>query len=76
MAWIATSVLVGSALIGAHQQKKAAKSAKRDAIEADRQARKAAVFAETEGQGQGQLGQVDLSLEDELDEDESKVVQL
>ena len=77
MAWIATAVIVGSTLYSTNRQKKAAKQAKRDAAEADKQARKAEVFAETEGKGQGQLGQIDLTLEDEIeDEDESKVIQL
>lgn len=76
MAWVATAVVAASTLYSSQQQKKAAKRAEQDAIEAEKQARKAEVFAETEGKGQGQLGQVDLTLEEEYDEDESKVVQL
>ena len=77
MAWIATAVIVGSTLYNTKRQKKAARQAKKDLAEDNKQARKAEVFAETEGKGQGQLGQIDLTLEDEIeDEDESKVIQL
>lgn len=74
--FIAGAVLVStatSAIMARKQQKaqeRAQKKAEEDALEADRQARKAEVFAETEGEGLGQLGQISLEVDDELDEDE------
>ncbi len=72
--WIAgASILVGSQVIQAKQarsaQKKAKKDAERDALEADKQARMAEVFAETEGEGIGNLGKISLEVDDDLDED-------
>ena len=46
-------------------QKKAQKKAEEDALAAEKQSRKAEAFAETEGQGIGQLGQVSLEVDDE-----------
>lgn len=51
-------------------EKKAKKEAEEDAIEADKRARKAEVFAETEGEGIGNLGTVSLEVDDDLDDDE------
>lgn len=55
-------------------QKNAAKQAKRDAakdaLKAEKDARKAEVFADTEGEGVGNLGQISLEVDDTLDEDE------
>ena len=50
----------------AKAQKKAQKKAELDATAAEMQSRKAETFAETEGAGIGQLGQISL----EVDEDE------
>ena len=65
---------IGSLLLGKiyenKAQKKAMKKAKRDEAAADKQARKAEVFAETEGEGLGQLGQISLEVDDDLEEDE------
>lgn len=51
-------------------QKEANRQAKIDSYEAESQARKAEVFAETEGKGQGELGQVSLEVDEELDDEE------
>jgi len=85
MSWIVTGVIVGStaalnvgsAILQHKQSKKARKEAKADAIEADRQARKAEVFAETEGEGVGNLGQVSLEVDDEeIEEEVSSTVRI
>jgi hypothetical protein len=58
-------------------QERANDQAKRDAeaqrkrdIEARKEANRARVFAETEGEGLGDIGEVNLSVDDEIDEDE------
>jgi hypothetical protein len=68
---ITAAVIVASSTLytqnrAASAQKKAQKQAKKDAQEAELQARKAETFAETEGSGIGQLGNISL----EVDEDE------
>jgi hypothetical protein len=74
MSWVVTAVVataafsVGSAVLQQKASRKAQKEAKADAIEAEKQARKAEVFAETEGEGVGSLGQISL----EVDDDEVK----
>ena len=71
-AWVAASAIatVATTAVTASKarsaQKKAAKKAEQDAVEAENQSRKAETFAETEGSGIGQLGQISL----EVDEDE------
>lgn len=71
--WVAGAI-VGSSLVVQQQQKrateKARKKAEKDALEAEKQARKAEVFAETEGEGVGSLGKISLEVDDDLDEDE------
>lgn len=73
MSWVATAVAVstGAQLYQARQNRiearKAEKRAKKDALKDRIDARRAEVFAETEGQGIGQLGNVDLAIDDELD---------
>lgn len=71
--WIAGAI-VGSSLVVQQQQKRATKKAQKkaeeDALEAEKQARKAEVFAETEGEGVGSLGKISLEVDDDLDEDE------
>jgi hypothetical protein len=74
MSWVATAVIavtsIGSTVIQQRANKKAAKRAKQDALDAEKQARKAEVFAETEGEGIGQLAQISLEVDDdELDEE-------
>ena len=71
MSWVATAVIAGAALYTTHESKKAQEQARKDQLEDQRQARKAEVFAETEGQGKGQLGQVSLEVDDELEEEEA-----
>ena len=71
--WIAGAIVVSSVGTTMQQkkaQKKAKKNAEKDALEADKQARKAEVFAETEGEGIGNLGRVSLEVDDDLDDDE------
>ena len=71
MAWVAVAIVstaVGSALIGKNQAKKAKARGERAAVKSRVDARKAQAFADTEGQAIGDLGIVDLSLDDELDE--------
>jgi hypothetical protein len=74
MSWVVTAVVataafqVGSVVLQQKASRKAQKEAKADAIEAEKQARKAEVFAETEGEGVGSLGQISL----EVDDDEVK----
>ena len=72
--WVAGAIVVSGVATQVQQkkaQKKAKKAAEKDALEADRQARKAEVFAETEGEGIGSLGQISLEVDDDLeDEDE------
>lgn len=71
--WVAGAIVVTSVATTVRQQnaqKAAAKKAEKDALEADAQARKAEVFAETEGEGVGSLGQISLEVDDELDDDE------
>lgn len=74
MSFFVAGAVVASSVVISQQQKKAAKKAKKDAekqaLEDEKQARKAEVFAETEGEGVGNLGQVSLEVDDELDEDE------
>ena len=70
--WIAGAIVVTSAattIQSRNAQKKAQKQAEKDALEANKQARKAEVFAETEGEGIGNLGKISLEVDDELDTD-------
>ena len=74
--WAVTAIVataafsVGSAVLQQKASKKAQKEAKADAIEAEKQARKAEVFADTEGEGVGSLGQISLEVDDEEIESE------
>lgn len=72
--WIAGAVFVATTAVQANVQRNAAKNAKKDAekqaAEDAKTARKAEVFAETEGEGIGNLGQISLEVDDEIDEDE------
>lgn len=69
MTAVATT-FVGTQLYTAREARKAQGKARSDAKEDERQARKAAVFAETEGMGIGNLGQVSLDVDEDLDEEE------
>lgn len=75
MSWVVTAVVstalsIGNSVYQAKQQKKASKQARADAIAAEKQARKAEIFADTEGEGIGQLAQISLEVDDtELDEE-------
>lgn len=74
MSWVAAAI--GASIVGSvlqqRQTKKAQKQAKKDALEADRQSRKAEAFAETEGQGVGALGQISLEVDDDEINDKVK----
>lgn len=68
MSWIATAVVATtlvSSTLQRKQSEKAKKQAKKDALEADQQARKAEAFAETEGEGVGALGQISMEVDDD-----------
>lgn len=71
---IGTAVTAKTASDSARKARKAqdrrSKEAKEDATESEIQARKAEVFAETEGKGQGQLGQIRSGLSAEIDDEE------
>ena len=71
--WIAGSIIVSGAVVTQQSQKaqkKAKKDAEKDALEADKQARKAEVFAETEGEGIGNFGQISLEVDDDLEDED------
>ena len=71
--WVAGAIVVStaySAVQAKSEQKKAKKAAEAQALEDEKRARKAEVFAETEGEGLGQLGTVSLEVDD--DEIETK----
>lgn len=72
--WVAGAIVVSGFVVTQQQksaQKKAKKDAEKDALAADKQARQAEVFAETEGEGIGNLGKISLEVDDDLeDEDE------
>lgn len=78
MAWVITATVatlaVATPVIQARRAEIAAsraeRKAKKQAIKDRRNARKAAAFAETEGQALGDLGIVDLTVDDELDEEQ------
>jgi hypothetical protein len=76
----AAVIVAGTSLYSSSKQRsaqrKAQKKATADALEAERQARKAEVFAETEGEGIGQLGQISLDIDDEIDEEEETNVSI
>lgn len=56
---------IGSSLFGSRSAKKAQRRARQDALEDEKRSRMAEVFAETEGQGLGNLGKVRLAVDDE-----------
>ena len=75
MSWVAAAI-VGTSVVGSllqqRQTKKANKQARKDAVESEKQARKAEAFAETEGQGVGALGQISLEVDDDEINDKVK----
>lgn len=70
MTWIATAVIAVSTIISSRAQKKAVKRARKQADKDAVAARKAELFAETEGEGIGELGQISLEVDDDLDDEE------
>ena len=72
MAWVGTAiaaaVTIGNTLVQKNQAEKARKRADRQAERDRLNTQKAAVFAETTGEAIGDLGIVDLSLDEDLTE--------
>jgi ribosomal protein L12E/L44/L45/RPP1/RPP2 len=68
--YIAAAVAVATALYANNRQKAAQRKARKEQKEDQAQARKAEVFAETEGSGLGQFGEISLDVEREVDDDE------
>jgi hypothetical protein len=56
---------VAGSLFNSRSAKKAQRRARQDALEDEKRAKMAEVFAETEGQGLGNLGKVKLAVDDE-----------
>lgn len=69
MSWVATAIVATSA-VSMYSQKRAAKNGRKQAQDDQISARKAEVFAETEGQGVGGLGKISLAVDKEIDEEE------
>ena len=69
--WVAVGVAVVSASSAytAHEARDAAKEARQQAELDKAQALEAAQFADEEGDGIGQLGKINLSIDDTLDDD-------
>lgn len=55
---------------GATAAEKAEKRMREAQVAADNQAAEALVFAETEGQGKGSIGELQLGIEEDIEEDE------
>lgn len=70
MSWLAAAVIAGT-VYQTRQAKKAQEQARKDQLEDQRQARRSEIFAETEGEGMGQLGKISLEVDDELEENEA-----
>ena len=67
--WVAVGVMAVSSVYTAVESKKAADDAKDQAKLDKANALKAAQFADEEGEGIGQLGNINLSIDDTLDDD-------
>lgn len=67
MSWLITAAVAVTTYAGVDANKRAGKKARKQALQDKIDARKAEVFAETEGQGVGNLGKVTLGIDDELD---------
>lgn len=73
MSWVATAIVattIGTTLYQAKEQRKAQKRAKKDALEDEAQAIRSATFAETEGEGLGNLGKVQLAIDEDITDEE------
>lgn len=66
MSWIATAVIAVSTIYQVKEQRKAQKKARKQALEDEAQSIKAATFAETEGEGLGNLGKVSLAVDEDI----------
>ena len=72
MSWVATAIVITSAVLQQKAQKKAARRATLQAEKDAASARKAELFAETEGKGIGETGQISLEVDsDVIDEEEN-----
>ncbi len=71
MSWVATAVIAtvsaGTAMIQANAEDNARKDAEKQAREDRAAALRKEQFAETEGEGLGMIGNVSLSVDDDLD---------
>ena len=70
MTWINTAVVALTTIYSVTEAKKAKKKAIKKADEDAVQARKAELFAETEGEGIGSLGKVSLEVDADLPDEE------
>ena len=70
MAWVVTAVTaviaIGSSAYEAHEARNAADDARQQAKEDRADALRAEQFAETEGEGQGSLGNVSLAIDEDV----------
>ncbi len=70
MSWLITAAVtttLATTAVGIDANKRAGKKARKQALQDKIDARKAEVFAETEGQGVGNLGKVTLGIDEEID---------
>lgn len=64
--FVVAAVMVATAIYGENRRRAGKKKARQEGLEDAKQARKAETFAETEGEGTGNLGQISLELDDEV----------
>ena len=74
--YVMAVVMAASALYGENRRRSGVKKARKQALEDEQNAREAEVFAETEGEGTGQLGKISLELDDEIKTKKSKNVSI
>jgi protein-disulfide isomerase len=72
MTWVATALIVSAVATAGSvvAAKRTAKKGRKQAVQDQINARKAEVFAETEGAGVGNLGKISLAVENEIDEEQ------
>lgn len=72
MSWVATAI-VATAVVGGVVQAETEDEARKDAEEQAKKDRAEALraeqFADTEGEGQGQLGNINLAIDEEVDDE-------
>lgn len=67
--WAATAIVATTAF-STHMNRQGQKKARRQATRDQERARRAEVFAETEGEGVGNIGAVQLEIDDDITEQE------